>query len=86
MDKIMEIIYWIQIFISPLLVSVIIAAIAYFNIPNNYWLPSGILIIGAIVGIIFAERIRRKYGTTTFMGRLRGNSDSMEDNLNKKSK
>jgi membrane protein YdbS with pleckstrin-like domain len=86
MDRVMEIIYWIQIFLSPFLISIIVAVIAYFNIPDNYWLPIGILITGASVGIILAERIRRKYGTTTYMGRIRGNSEFIENDTNKKSK
>jgi len=44
------------------------------------------MIIGAILGIILAERIRRKYGTTTYMGRIRGNSEFMEEDKTKDKK
>jgi hypothetical protein len=67
-----EIICWILIFISPLLILFIIAAIIYFNNTANQWLPITIISIGVILGILFAERIRRKYGTTNFMGSLHG--------------
>lgn len=67
-DIIMEIIYWFLIFLSPFLISVIIAVIVYFNNPTNHWLPLSLLILGAIIGVVLAERIRRKYGTATYMG------------------
>ena len=73
----MEVIYWIQIFISPFLLSVIAGVIVYLNNPNNWWLSLLLVIIGAVLGTIFAERIRRKYGTTTYMGRIKGNAEFM---------
>jgi hypothetical protein len=79
----MEVIYWIQIFISPVIVSVIVAAIVYFNNTNNYIAAIGIIVLGVILGIFFAERIRRKHGTSTFMGREKGNSEFMEENKDK---
>jgi len=84
-DIIMEIIYWFLIFLSPFLISVIIAVIVYFNNPTNHWLPLSLLILGAIIGVVLAERIRRKYGTATYMGRIRGNSEFIENDPNKKS-
>lgn len=84
MNKIMEIIYWIQIFISPVLVSAIIAAIIYFNNTNAYLLAIGVIVLGVILGVFFAERIRRKYGTSAYMGSIMGFSESKDDNLKDK--
>jgi hypothetical protein len=83
-DGLMEVVYWIQIFISPVLVSAIIAAIVYFNNTNNYLSAIGILVLGVILGVFFAERVRRKSGTATFMGREKGNSEFMKDDVNEK--
>jgi hypothetical protein len=33
-----------------------------------------------VLGIVLAERIRRKYGTTVYMGRIKGNSEFIEEN------
>lgn len=83
-DTIMEIIYWFLIFLSPFLISVIVAVIVYFKNPSNHWLPLGLLIVGTTIGIILAERIRRKYGTATYMGRIQGNSEFIENDPNEK--
>ncbi len=78
-ETVMEIINWLLIFISPFLVFSIIAVIIYFNNPESNWLPLGLFAIGIVLGIILAERIRRKYGTTTYMGRLRGNAEFIDE-------
>ncbi len=82
----MEVIYWFQIFLAPFIPLSIISIIIYFNNTNDGWLCILLMIIGAILGIILAERIRRKYGTTTYMGRIRGNSEFMEEDKTKDKK
>jgi uncharacterized membrane protein YfcA len=85
MEDIMEVIYWIQIFLAPFLPLSIIGVIIYFNNVNYSWLCIVLIIIGAVLGIILAERIRRKYGTTTYMGRIKGNSEFInEDKIKEK--
>lgn len=83
-EIIMEIIYWILIFLSPFLALSIIGIIVYLNNPDNSWVSIVLFIIGAILGTILAEKIRRKYGTTTYMGRIRGNSEFIETKSEKK--
>lgn len=78
-DSIMEIIYWILIFFSPSLVFALASITVYFNNPKNSLLSIIFLILGATIGIILAERIRRKYGTANYMGRILGNSEFIED-------
>ena len=67
---IIESIFWVIIFLSPFLVFAIAAGIMYLKTKNLFYYPIGLLIIGAGVGIIVAEKIRRKYGCSTYMGRL----------------
>lgn len=81
-NVIVEIVYWFLFFLSPFIVFVIIAGIVYLNNPNNHWLPIGLLILGIILGILLAERIRRKYGTSAYMAMLYGNSASNKDSRN----
>ena len=78
-NVIIEVVYWLLFFLSPFLISAIISVLIYFNNPNNHWLPFSVLILGVLSGIVLSERIRRKYGTSNYMGRLWGNSE-MEDN------
>lgn len=79
MNDIMEVIYWIQLFMAPFLPLSIIGLIIYFNNTNYAWLCIILILIGTVLGIILAERIRRKYGTVTYMGRIKGNSEFVED-------
>jgi hypothetical protein len=79
MDDIMEAIYWFQIFLAPFIPLSIVGIVIYFNNTNCGWLCTLLMIVGVILGVILAERIRRKYGTTTYMGRIKGNSEFIED-------
>jgi uncharacterized membrane-anchored protein len=78
MDKIfhtvVEIIYWVLIFLSPvfgfLLVGLMLVTLA--DLPVGYLYGS--LCVGAVPGVILAERIRRKYGCANFWSRIYGSS------------
>ena len=65
-----EAVYWFLIFLSPTIVAVIISAFIYFSNTDNYIIALAVLGIGVISGIFLAERIRRKYGCSNFMGRI----------------
>jgi len=67
---VVEIIFWVAIFCSPLLIGAAIAFIIYINAPKLEWLSIGVGSLGVLTGILVAERIRRKYGCTQFMSRL----------------
>jgi len=71
-----EIIFWLAIFSSPVLIGAVIAFIIYLNAPKFEWLSITIAGLGVIIGILVAERIRRKYGCTEFMSRLISTSDT----------
>ena len=72
-----KIIYWLQAFLCPL---VICTAIGFW-IESDISIPS--LIIGAVLGIILAEYIRRKIGLDVFFGRIYGPNE-MDEKLKKK--
>lgn len=69
LDSITEIIDWLKIFISPFLIFGFIGFVLYKNIDSGIGLGLFVLfvIIGLALGIYFAERIRKKVGTTTFI-------------------
>jgi ACR3 family arsenite efflux pump ArsB len=78
MNKLFEIIYWIKIFLSPFIIFLFIALAIYFSNEELLWISVILLIIGLTLGIIYAERIRKKHGTTQYMGRIY-NTDDISD-------
>jgi hypothetical protein len=68
--SVIEIIFWVAIFSSPLLIGIAIAFVIYLNVPKMEWLSIAIASLGTLIGILFAERVRRKYGCTRYMSRL----------------
>ncbi len=72
----MKVIYWLQIFIAPLL---LFGLIALFTYSNNKNLAIALLIFGFVLGIFIAEFIRRKYGLGKFFGRLYSNEQDNSD-------
>ncbi|KIC61761.1 hypothetical protein [Chryseobacterium taiwanense] len=71
-EKSTEVIGGFQIFLSPLLIGVLIAAIIYFPNPNNFTLiiAVAIVILGIVIGLILALRIyKSKEGTIHFISK-----------------
>lgn len=66
----MKVIYWLQIFIVPV---IILGLVALFTYSSNETLATALLILGIIIGILFAEYVRRKYGLENFFARLYSN-------------
>ena len=84
---IIEIIFWVAIFSSPLLIGIAIAFVIYISSPKLEWLSIIIVSLGFVLGIVFAERVRRKYGCTRFMSRLISTPDIWPiDTYDRKSK
>jgi hypothetical protein len=67
-----EVFSWLKIVASPLLISVIIAGVIYLYLPGNLGLllSASILLIGLILGIIWATRVWKKQGTTNYLARI----------------
>lgn len=74
----MKFIYWLQIFIVPV---IILGLVALFTYSSNETLAIALLALGIIVGILFAEYVRRKYGLESFFARLYSNE---QDNSSSK--
>jgi F0F1-type ATP synthase assembly protein I len=72
MERILKILFWLRIFISPLLFGVILGLVSYAYLDTPFGQVVGILfiIIGLILGVIFAEKARKKHGTLIFMSKV----------------
>ncbi|UTW66941.1 hypothetical protein KFE94_02165 [bacterium SCSIO 12643] len=72
MDKLFKLFFWLRIFISPTLIGVILGLITLAYLNDPYGLVIGILlsITGIILGIVFAEKMRKKHGTARFISKV----------------
>ena len=69
MKKIIEVLLWLRNFISPFLLSVFIGFIVFLAMNKSIWgvIIAAILVgVGIAMGIIFAEKVRNKYGSELF--------------------
>lgn len=71
-ERFTEIMGWIQIVASPLLLAAIIGFLVYISKPNTIRLIMGIVIVvvGLIIGIIWATKLWKRKGTMHFMSRV----------------
>ena len=76
-----EMVFWIAIFSSPVLAFGLIALVVYAYTGRLFPFPAAVLILGVVSGVICAERIRKKYGCSTFMSRLYGSGKVNEENI-----
>ncbi|WP_312205969.1 hypothetical protein [Epilithonimonas hominis] len=68
-----EIIGWIQIFLSPFLISLVLAIIIYFSFDSEFAIIFSIiiLIIGTLIGFRLANKIyHSKEGTIYFVSKI----------------
>ena len=72
-----EIVCWIQIFLCPVLIFGITGFIGYANLSGGLAYASliGGIITGTILGIYFAERVRRTIGCSTFLFKVSSSAD-----------
>lgn len=72
LEYIPKILAWLQIAASPIVIGLIAGSLIYLYNRNAYGLTIGITVavLGVIVGILWAERIRKKRGTVEHMARL----------------
>lgn len=80
-DYVFEIIGWLQIVASPLLLGLIIGAIIYFPNPGTLRLVTGIFVatLGLIIGIVLATKAWKGKGTMHLVSR--GMASPELDNL-----
>jgi len=74
-----ETIFWIQFFITPLGIGALIAIFIYISNEKLLWLSITITAISAILGVVYAERVRRKKGTSRYASRIIGTPDIWPD-------
>jgi len=74
-----ELIFWIAIFASPVLVSAAIAAYVYFSNARLFWLSIVFCSVGVLLGAFVAEKIRRKYGCAKYISKILGSPDVLHD-------
>lgn len=72
-----EVMGWLRIVVSPLLVGIVIGALVYFSKPDTTRLLIGvsIVILGLIVGIIWATKVWKKKGTINFLTEITATPD-----------
>ncbi len=67
-----EIMGWLQIVASPLLLGSVIGFLIYVSNPNTTRLLCGIgiALLGLIIGIIWATRVSKKNGASNYVSRI----------------
>lgn len=67
-----EVAGWIRIAAAPFLIALGIGAYIYTHNPSRFTLAYAILIvmIGLIIGVLWATRVWKKTGTTEFLSRV----------------
>lgn len=76
-EYLIEVANWIKIVLSPTVIAVVIGLIIYSNYPNFNGLLAGSIVAlsGFIFGIIWATRIWKRVGTTSFIARINASPD-----------
>lgn len=77
MNKLFEIIYWIAVFLSPLLFFGMIGIGVYLFWENLLWLTIAFVLLGILLGALWAERIRKRKGTGRFMAEIYKTDDML---------
>ncbi len=79
-----EVLSWLRIVASPLIIGVGIGILVYDNNHSRIGMTIGIVIscFGLLIGILWATKVSRKTGTSNFMSRINA---SPELDKNKKS-
>lgn len=76
-DYFIEILGWLQIVASPLVISLVIGGFVYFPNPSNSRLiiATLIVLIGLVIGIVWATNVWRKKGTNHYLKTIRSSPD-----------
>ncbi|MFY7990260.1 MAG: hypothetical protein ACOVO3_05985 [Fluviicola sp.] len=72
-----EVLNWIRIALSPMVLAAIIGLLVYASNPNRFGmgLAIGIEVIGFVIGAIWATRVWIKRGTSNFMASTMASPD-----------
>lgn len=71
-NQLLEITSWLQIAVSPLLIGIFFGGCIYYFIPTKLGLvlAAFIVIVGTVIGIVWAIKTTKKVGASTMMSRL----------------
>ncbi len=77
---IVEAIYWVNIFIVPLVFLGVLGYVVNYHVHNTLSFIFFIvcLVSGALLGIIWAERVRKKVGCVNYINRIFETNDVKE--------
>ncbi|MGG9964671.1 hypothetical protein [Ferruginibacter sp. SUN106] len=68
-------VYWLWLFIVPAGILSFVAYLLYLKDVSNFALAIIIAGSGIVLGIFFAEKVRKKYGLSNFFGGMAGRAD-----------
>jgi len=74
-----ESIFWVQLFLTPVGIAGLIALFIYIGNERLLWLSITIIVISIIIGILYAERVRKKHGTSRYASKIHGTPDIWPD-------
>ena len=78
-----NLIYWLWAFFVPVIILGIPGLFLYFQSPKNLIWSISLLVIGIVLGIYIAEKIRKGYGLTSFFSMLSETPDIVDINEDK---
>jgi hypothetical protein len=74
-----ETIFWVQLFLAPVGIGGLVALLIYLGNQYLLWLSIVVISISVIIGIAYAERVRRRRGTSRYIGKRLGTPDLWSD-------
>jgi hypothetical protein len=78
-EFLIELFYWMTIWLSPALFFSIVAFVLYINNETMAWVSIGLVLIGVVLGAILAERIRKRHGCSHYVAKILGTPDIWPD-------
>ncbi|MBN8782980.1 MAG: hypothetical protein J0G98_07950 [Terrimonas ferruginea] len=74
-----ETVFWIQLFLAPVGIGMLVALLIYLNNERLSWLSIIVMAISVIIGITYAERVRRRRGTSRYAAKRLATPDIWRD-------
>lgn len=74
-----ESIFWIQLFFAPVGIGGLVALFIYIGNQKLLWLSILIAAASVITGVVYAESVRRKHGTSRYASKIIGTPDIWPD-------
>ena len=72
-------VFWLQIFITPVAIGGVVALFIYVRNERLLWLSMIIAAIAVVIGIVYAERVGRKHGTSRYVSKILATPDIWPD-------